>query len=164
MDGHRCALHLFAVWRENLLRFVSDRLRLNRPRVKFTGESMRYAIFCYQAEGEVFAMSKKQDDAMMVELAATKAGISKKMKFGPSARLMPTTSATTVREGHNVVVLDGPFAETKEQLLGFYVVECATLEEAIEAARALAGPRSAAGLSGALEIRPVSYFEAGDTL
>jgi len=59
-------------------------------------------------------------------------------------------------------VLDGPFAETKEQLLGFYVVECATLDEAIDAAKALAGPRSAAGLSGALEIRPIRFFEPGD--
>jgi hypothetical protein len=67
-----------------------------------------------------------------------------------------------VREGHNIVVLDGPFAETKEQLLGFYVLECATLAEAIDAAKALAGPRSAAGLSGALEIRPIRFFESGD--
>jgi hypothetical protein len=123
---------------------------------------MRYAILCYQAEDEVFSMSKAQDDAMMAELAETKSQIRKKTKFGPVARLMPTTSATTVREGHNIVVLDGPFAETKEQLLGFYVVECATLEEAIDAAKALAGPRSAAGLRGALEIRPIRFFEAGD--
>ena len=125
---------------------------------------MRYAIFCYQAEDEVCAMSKTQDEAMMAELAETKAQLRKKIKFGPVARLMPTTAATTVREGHNVVVLDGPFAETKEQLLGFYVLECASLEAAVEAARALAGPRSAAGLSGALEIRPIHFFEPGDTL
>jgi hypothetical protein len=125
---------------------------------------MRYAIFCYQAEDEVCAMSKAQDEAMMTELAETKAQLRKKLKFGPVARLMPTTAATTVREGHNVLVLDGPFAETKEQLLGFYVLECASLEEAVEAARALAGPRSAAGLSGALEIRPIHFFESGDIL
>jgi hypothetical protein len=123
---------------------------------------MRYAIFCYQAEDEVCSMSKAQDDAMMAELAATKDRIRKRAKFGPVARLMPTTAATTVREGRELVVLDGPFAETKEQLLGFYVIECDTLEEAIDAARDLAGPRSAAGLSGALEIRPIRFFEAGD--
>ena len=125
---------------------------------------MRYAIFCYQAEGAVSAMSKAQDDAMMADLATAKEQIRKKTKFGPSARLMPTTAATTVREGQNIVVLDGPFAETKEQLLGFYVVECATLDEAIDAARTLAGPRAAAGLSGALEIRPIHFFESGDAL
>jgi hypothetical protein len=125
---------------------------------------MRYAIFCYQAEDEVCAMPKDQDDAMMSELAKAKDVIRKKVKMGPTARLMPTTAATTVREGREIVVLDGPFAETKEQLLGFYVIECASLEEAIEAARKLAGPRSAAGLSGALEIRPIRFFEPGDTL
>ena len=118
---------------------------------------MRYAIFCYQNEGDVCAMSKEQDAAMMDELMGAKARISKKVKLGPTARLMPTTAATTVREGRDMVVLDGPFAETKEQLLGFYVIECESLDEAIEAARELAGPRSAAGLTGALEIRPTSY-------
>jgi len=122
---------------------------------------MRYAIFCYQAEGEVCAMSKEQDDAMMAELVKAQSSISKKTKFGPVARLMPTTAATTVREGREILVLDGPFAETKEQLLGFYVVDCSTLEEAIDAARTLAGPRAALGLTGALEIRPISYFEPG---
>lgn len=121
---------------------------------------MRYAIFCYQAEGAVCAMSKKQDDAMMGELAEAKARAAKKVKFGPTARLMPTTAATTVREGKEIVVLDGPFAETKEQLLGFYVIDAESLEDAVEAAKELAGPRAAAGLNGALEIRPIHFFEA----
>src|SRR5689334_20045877 len=119
---------------------------------------MRYAIFCYQAEGAVCAMSKEDDAAMMAELAAAKDRLDRRLKFGPSARLMPTTAATTVREGRDLIVLDGPFAETKEQLLGFYVIECASLEEAVAAAKELAGPRVAAGLSGALEIRPIHFF------
>lgn len=121
---------------------------------------MRYAIFCYQAEGAVCAMSKEQDDALMADLADAKARAGKRVKFGPTARLMPTTAATTVREGKDIVVLDGPFAETKEQLLGFYVIEADSLEQAVEAAKELAGPRVAAGLNGALEIRPIHYFEA----
>ncbi len=55
------------------------------------------------------------------------------------------------------LVIDGPFAETKEQLLGFYIVDCATLDEAIEVARELAG----ANPGGAYEIRPVSVFRPG---
>jgi hypothetical protein len=121
---------------------------------------MRYAIFCYQAEGAVCAMSKEQDDAMMADLAQAKDRASKRVKFGPTARLMPTTTAMTVREGKDIVVLDGPFAETKEQLLGFYVIEAESLDDAIAAATELAGPRAAAGLSGALEIRPIHFFEA----
>jgi hypothetical protein len=82
-------------------------------------------------------------------------------KLGPVARLVPTTAATTVRAGAEPIVLDGPFAETKEQLLGFYVIDCATLEEAIEAARLLQEPRMRAGLMGTLEIRPISVFIPG---
>ena len=50
---------------------------------------------------------------------------------------MPTTAATTVRKGKEPIIMDGPFAETKEQLLGFYIVECANLEQAIETAKDL---------------------------
>ena len=121
---------------------------------------MRYAIFCYQAEGAVCAMSKEEDEAMMADLAQAKARAGKIVKFGPTARLMPTTAATTVREGKEILVLDGPFAETKEQLLGFYVIEAESLEDAIDAAKELAGPRVNAGLNGALEIRPIHFFES----
>ena len=100
----------------------------------YWGVEMRYAILCYQAEGEVCAMSKEQDDAMMGDLHKAQAEAAKTVKFGPVARLMPTTAAMTVREGRELVVLDGPFAETKEQLLGFYVVDCASLHDALEAA------------------------------
>ena len=69
--------------------------------------------------------------------------------MGPTLRLMPTTAATTIRAGAQPVILDGPFAETKEQLLGFYVVECNDLDEAIEIAKQFLHG------SGALEIRPI---------
>jgi hypothetical protein len=51
------------------------------------------------------------------------------------ARLLPTTAATTLRKENPPVVIDGPFAETKEQLLGFYVVDCKSLERALDVAR-----------------------------
>lgn len=66
--------------------------------------------------------------------------------------LMPTTAATTMRSGRELLILDGPFAETREQLLGICVLECATLEQAIDAARRLAFE------SAVLEIRPVAAF------
>jgi hypothetical protein len=66
------------------------------------------------------------------------------------AELHPTSSATTVRvRGGDVLLTDGPFAETKEQLAGYYVVECDTLDDAIEIAAAVPGARL-----GAVEIRP----------
>jgi hypothetical protein len=76
-------------------------------------------------------------------------------RLGPVARLMPTTTATTLRAGREPLVIDGPFAETKEQFLGFYVLDCASLEEAIEAARSFLHD------TGALEIRPVLWFHPG---
>jgi len=66
-------------------------------------------------------------------------------------RLRPTSSATTVRvRNGDLVIADGPFAETKEQIAGFYIVECADLDEAIEVAA-----RIPAAHSGTIEVRPV---------
>ena len=76
----------------------------------------------------------------------------------PTARLMPTTAATTLRKDTDPpLVLDGPYAETKEQLLGFYVIECADLEAALDVARDLAK----ANPGGAYEVRPVRGFSPG---
>jgi hypothetical protein len=120
---------------------------------------MQYAILCYHDEAAVSALTKEQDDALMAELEIVRRKL--EGKLGPVARLMPTHAATTLRAGAEPLLIDGPFAETKEQLLGFYVIDCATLEEAIEAARQLMAPRIAAGLMSALEIRPISIFLPG---
>ena len=119
---------------------------------------MLYAIFCYDSEAEVGAWTREQDAAAMKNLLAVQDKLAKAGKLGPVARLMPTTTATTLRKGREAVVLDGPFAETKEQLLGFFVVDCGTLEEAIDAARELAGCYSS---TGCYEIRPVGFFSRG---
>ena len=73
------------------------------------------------------------------------------------ARLLPTTSATTLRKEDPPLVIDGPFAETKEQLLGFYVVDCKNLDDALDVARDL----GRANPGGAYEIRPVGLFTPG---
>jgi hypothetical protein len=69
--------------------------------------------------------------------------------------LKPTKTATTVRLSKDgpPILLDGPFAETKEQLAGFYILECRDLDEAIEWAKQI--PTSCKGESGCVEIRPV---------
>jgi hypothetical protein len=120
---------------------------------------MQYAILCYHDEAAVNALTKEQDDALMAELEVVRRQLEDRL--GPVARLMPTSAAMTLRAGAESLVMDGPFAETKEALLGFYVIDCATLEEAIEAARLLMAPRIAAGLMSALEIRPISIFYPG---
>jgi hypothetical protein len=116
---------------------------------------MKYAILCYHAENVVCAWSKEHDDDVMAKLAVVQERRAKMGQLGPVARLMPTTAATTLRkDSEPAVVLDGPFAETKEQLLGFFVVDCANLEEALDFTRELA----AVNPGGAYEVRPIGYF------
>jgi hypothetical protein len=117
---------------------------------------MLYSILCYESEGLAAGRTKQEDDAMMVRLRNVQQKLKVEGKLGPVARLMPTTTATHIRAGKDPVVVDGPFAETKEQLLGFYVLDCPSLEEAIEAAKALAREKP----HGTLEIRPVAVFNA----
>ena len=119
---------------------------------------MLYAVICYNSESVVGAWSKEKDDAVMTHHQGVMARFAAKGRLGPVARLMPTTTATTVRSGKEKVVLDGPFAETKEQMLGFYLFDCETLEEVIAAARELVSE------PGAMEIRPVMYFNPGNQL
>jgi hypothetical protein len=120
---------------------------------------MLYAVLCYDAESEVCAWSKEQDDKVMADLGAVNQRYAEAGKLGPVARLMPTTAAVTVRKGAtDAIVMDGPFAETKEQFLGFFVVQAETLEEAITFARELSAANPA---NGTYEIRPLQYFMPG---
>ena len=116
---------------------------------------MLYAILCYNDEDMVGSWSKEQDAAVMTKLAVVQDKLTKQGRLGPVARLLPTTAATTLRKDDPPVVLDGPFAETKEQLLGFYVVECASLEDALQVAKDLG---AASGSVGAHEVRPLMLF------
>jgi len=118
---------------------------------------MLYAILCYHDEDVVGSWSKEQDAAVMSKLAVVQDRLTKEGRLGPVARLLPTTAATTLRKDDPPVVLDGPYAETKEQLLGFYIVDCKNLDDALGVARDL----GAVNPGGAYEIRPVGYFESG---
>jgi hypothetical protein len=116
---------------------------------------MLYAILCYDSEDVVGSWTKEKDDEVMASLGAVQQKLAAQGRLGPVARLLPTTAATTVRKGREPLVIDGPFAETKEQLLGFYVVECPTLDDAVETAKDLA---RASGSAGAFELRPIGLF------
>ena len=119
---------------------------------------MLYALLCYNDEKVVYSWTQAQDEAVMARLDVVHDKLKKAGKLGPAARLLPTTAATTVRKDQEPpLVIDGPFAETKEQLLGFYLVDCASLDEAIEISRDLAR----ANPGGAYEIRPVRLFLPG---
>jgi hypothetical protein len=119
---------------------------------------MLYAILCYNDEDVVFSWTKEEDDAVMDRLAVVHERLEREGKLGPAARLVPTTAATTIRKDREPpLVIDGPFAETKEQLLGFYVVDCADLDEAVAIAQELAR----ANPGGAYELRPIRLFVPG---
>ncbi|HEY1283319.1 MAG TPA: YciI family protein [Steroidobacteraceae bacterium] len=120
---------------------------------------MLYAILCYHNQAETTSWSKEKDAAVMSKLAVVQDELRKTHRLGPVARLMPTTAATTLRKDREpALVVDGPFAETKEQLLGFYLVECATREEAVEVAQDL----GRANPGGAYELRPVAVFQPNE--
>lgn len=120
---------------------------------------MHYAILCYDSEEVVGSWTKEEDDLVMAKLMVVQKKLAREGKLGPVARLMPTTRAKTLRKGGaspSAPAMDGPFAETKEMLLGFFVVDCATFDDAIDAARQLA---QANRTKGAYEIRPMSLFQ-----
>jgi hypothetical protein len=120
---------------------------------------MLYALLCYNDENVVYSWSKAEDDAVMAKLDVVHQRLAKAGRLGPAVRLMPTTAATSVKKDQDPpLVIDGPFAETKEQLLGFYVVECAGLEEAVQVAREM----SRANPGGTYEIRPVRLYVPGE--
>ncbi len=117
---------------------------------------MQYAVLCYDREDVVSAWSKAEDEAVMARLGVVQERLAAQGRIGPVARLLPTTAATTVRKGAEPLILDGPFAETKEQLLGFYIIDCEDLEAAVVVAKDLA---QASGSAGAYELRPIGYFK-----
>jgi hypothetical protein len=118
---------------------------------------MLYAILCYNHEDVVGAWSKEEDDAVMARLMKITGKLQDEGRLGPVARLMPTSAATTLRKGADEpLVIDGPFAETKEQFLGFYLVDCETLDDALAIARDLAEANPG---GGSYEIRPVGFYQ-----
>ena len=116
---------------------------------------MLYALLCYNDEDAVWSWSKEQDEAVMTRIHAVREKLIRQGQLGPSLRLLPTTSATTLRKsGVEPLVIDGPYAETKEQLLGFYILDVADLEAALAVAREL----GEANPGGSYEIRPVALY------
>ncbi|KKB78268.1 hypothetical protein VW35_11500 [Devosia soli] len=117
---------------------------------------MLYAVLCYNDENRVSTWTKEEDDACMVRLGKVQDELRSVGKLGPVVRLQNTTEAKTLRKASGEpVVFDGPFAETKEQFLGFYVAECETIDEAVDFAKklAVANPDS-----GSYEIRPLRIY------
>jgi hypothetical protein len=118
---------------------------------------MLYALLAYHVETTVTSWTSEQDAALMSNLLKAHERVKSKAGLGPTARLGETKRALTLRNG---TVIDGPFAETKEQLLGFYLLDCANEVAAVDAARELQRVNPGA----VYEIRPVRRYIAGAAL
>ncbi|OBQ73724.1 YciI family protein [Mesorhizobium erdmanii] len=118
---------------------------------------MFYAILAYHVEGVIQAMTPQEDAALMADLLRINTRLHEEGTLGPSARLGATADACTLRGPGDGTIIDGPFAETKEQLLGLYVVDCAKRDEAIAIARDLRRVNPTA----VYEIRPIVLFKPG---
>ena len=118
---------------------------------------MLYAILAYHDEAEVMSWTAEADAAVMAGLQKVHASLNQGNHLGPTARLGGTRRARTLRGPGEGAVTDGPFAESKEQLLGFYVVDFDSEEGAVAAARAL----RQANPGATYEIRPIQLFLPG---
>ncbi|MBV7518762.1 YciI family protein [Ensifer sp. ENS12] len=121
---------------------------------------MYYAILAYHTAGVVESWSEEEDAALMSDLLQVHDRFVQQKSFGPAARLGPVEGAVTLRGKGEGIVTDGPFAETKEHLLGLYVVDFPTLDAAIAAARDLRRSNPTA----IYEIRPIALYVPGATL
>ena len=118
---------------------------------------MLYAILAYHVEDVVVSWTADEDTAVMANLHELHEKLTADGRMGPAARLGGTKGAFTLRGPGAGVIIDGPFAETKEQLLGFYVVDCETRDDVIAVARDLRKVNP----SAVYEIRPVQLFLPG---
>ena len=116
---------------------------------------MRYALLIYASEQDWASQTEEESQAAYQEyMAFTKDIVDRGLMAGGEA-LQPTATATTVRvRNGETLTTDGPFAETKDQLGGFYLVDCKDLDEAIEVAARIPDVRR-----GSIEIRPVMEIE-----
>ena len=119
---------------------------------------MLYALLAYHVENDVMSWSADEDAQVMRDLMEVHQKLAPRL--GPAARLGFTEKARTLRGAAAGQPLDGPFAETKEQLLGFYVLDVASEDEALDTARQLRH----ANPSAVYEIRPIMVYVPGTAI
>ncbi|WP_299810688.1 YciI family protein [uncultured Roseibium sp.] len=118
---------------------------------------MLFSVLIYASEDFIDALTPEEHAAVLKKHGSFHEHTKTNRTFAAAAKLMSTGTAMTVRkDSDDFVVTDGPFAETKEQFMGFYLIDCANLEDAIEAVKLLPLDH------GRVEIRPVEFFEGAD--
>ena len=112
---------------------------------------MRYLLFICTEEAADLEMTPDEASARMAKYGAFGDEMARRGVLEGGGRLFPTSDATTVRvRNGEVMTFDGPFAETKEQIGGYYMVDCKDLDEAIEIAAKIPGASE-----GSIEVRPI---------
>jgi hypothetical protein len=116
---------------------------------------MQYLLLIYQNEVEYAKNDAATSQKMMAEYQTFTQSIIQSGNFKGADRLQPTTTATTVRvRDGKVLATDGPFAETREQLGGYYLIDAKDINAAIDIASRIPGART-----GSIEVRPVWVYE-----
>jgi len=119
---------------------------------------MRYMLLVYTTEGPN-GLAPDEAQRIRARHSTVISEATRKGVLAGAEPLAPTSTATTVRVKNGaVLVTDGPFAETKEQLAGYYIIECANLDEAIGWAAKI--PTACQGTQGCIEIRPMRFQNA----
>lgn len=116
---------------------------------------MLYSVLIYETEEQDERLSETEKAKRMQQHSDFQSALKKEGQLNTVVRLMPRKTARTIQGSEELMITDGPFADTKEQFVGFYLIEAETTEDVMEKCKLL--PRHAA-----LEIRPVRYFEGGD--
>jgi hypothetical protein len=115
---------------------------------------MKYLCLIYDDEKRMATMSKDEGDAFMGEYFAFTEGIKTSGHYLAGNALKPVSTATTIRNrGGKLSTTDGPFAETKEQLGGYYLIEARDLNDALQVAAKIPSIRT-----GSIEVRPIEEF------
>ncbi|HTJ17311.1 MAG TPA: YciI family protein [Steroidobacteraceae bacterium] len=115
---------------------------------------MRYIFLIYSREQDRASMSAEEGQAIRTQHWAVQDESGRKGVLHAAQPLQPTNTATSVRmQDGKPLIVDGPFAETKEQLAGYYLIDCRDLDEAIEWAKKI--PSGCRGGPGCIEIRPL---------
>jgi len=115
---------------------------------------MRYMLLIYSNERSMEVTSPEEQERIAAQHWTVMEEANIRGILRGAEPLEPTGSATTVRmENGKALVTDGPFAETKEQLAGYYILDCQDLDEALEWAAKI--PTACAGSTGCVEVRPI---------
>jgi hypothetical protein len=150
VQKNRSALSIWRGWLDS-----SSRPTTRRPGGAHQEITVQYLLLIYDDEKKLNAMSKAESDKFMGEYFSFTESIRKSGHFRAGDALQPVSTATTVRvRDTKTLTTDGPFAETREQLGGYYMVEAANLDEATAIAARIPSART-----GSIEVRPIIVFD-----